>query len=67
MSVLSPTLKFPPPPPAPDPEVVVGCGDGVDGVVVLACFFEPQPAAVRPSAATSRASGISLFTGPPRF
>src|SRR5436305_2072441 len=64
MSLLRPTLNVPLLPPPAAPVVVVGCGVGVDGVVVFASFFDPQPAASTTSVATSRASGISLFTGP---
>src|SRR5437763_333396 len=52
MSVLRPTLNE-----LSDPVVVV-LDDEVD-------FFEPQPAAATAKAATSTASGMSLFTGPP--
>src|SRR3954452_2170908 len=52
MSVLRPTLN------ELLDSVVVVLDDEVD-------FFEPQPAAATARAATSRASGMSLFTGPP--
>jgi hypothetical protein len=61
MSVLSPTLKLAFEDPL-EPEVVVA-----DVVVVLAEFFDPQPAATTASATARNMRGSNLFTGPPRF